>query len=161
MNACLNNCPALRYLLGLVLLMLTLLVLEAAVVTAIDVTIHNTGLQRGIVMTEGALKRFNLLNLLLSLSCEARTGTIIEVYAMVGRFAGLAILLLHIISRLVLICTSLAHFTPMAISMQWHRAATALLRPPPHAVCYMMMAKSDITAVVFIVHMLCALSLSV
>ena len=97
--------------------MLTLLVLEAAVVTAIDVTIHNTGLQRGIVMTEGALKRFNLLNLLLSLSCEARTGTIIEVYAMVGRFAGLAILLLHIVSRLVLICTSLAHFTPMAISM--------------------------------------------
>jgi hypothetical protein len=128
-NACLNNCPALRYLLGLVLLMLTLLVLEAAVVTAIDVTIHNTGLQRGIVMTEGALKRFNLLNLLLSLSCEARTGTIIEVYAMVGRFAGLAILLLHIVSRLVLsiICTSLAHFTPMT-PMQYQCNGTALLR---------------------------------
>ena len=58
----------LRYFLGLVLLLLTLLVLEAAAVTVIDVSIHNTGLQRGFVMTEGSLKPFNILNMILSLT---------------------------------------------------------------------------------------------
>ena len=77
--------------------MLTLLVLEAAVVTAIDVSIHNTGLQRGFVMTEGSLKPFNILNMILSLTCDVGTGTFVDIYVTAARFAGLGILVLHIV----------------------------------------------------------------
>ena len=87
----------LRYFLGLVLLLLTLLVLEAAAVTVIDVSIHNTGLQRGFVMTEGSLKPFNILNMILSLTCDAGTGTFVDIYVTAARFGGLAILTLHIV----------------------------------------------------------------
>ena len=98
LNSCLNKCPCIRYVVGLLLLLLSLLVLEAAAVSALDVTIHNTGLQRGFVLTEGSLRKFNLLDLALSFSCEAGTGTFVEVYVMIARFAGLAILTLYIIS---------------------------------------------------------------
>jgi hypothetical protein len=96
-----------RYFLGVLLLSLTFLVLEAAAITALDVSIHNTGLQRGFVMTEGSLKQFNILNMILSLSCEAGTGTFVDIYVTVARFAGLAILTLYIVfwyelSRVVL-----------------------------------------------------------
>lgn len=99
LNSCLNKCPLMRYLLGIVLLLLTLLVLDAAVVSAIDVAIHNTGLQDGFVMTEGSLKQFNVLNMLLSLSCETNPGMFIEMYITIARFAGLAILTLYIVLR--------------------------------------------------------------
>ena len=97
LNSCLNRCPILRYLLGVVLLLLTLLVFEAAAITAIDVATHNTGLQRGFVMTEGSLKEFNVLNMILSLSCEAGTGTFGDIYLTAARFAGIGILTLYIV----------------------------------------------------------------
>ena len=97
LNSCLNRCPILRYLFGVVLLLLTLLVFEAVAITAIDVTNHNTGLQRGFVMTEGSLKDFNVLNTILSLSCEAGTGTFGDIYLTAVRFAGPGILTLHIV----------------------------------------------------------------
>lgn len=97
LNSCLNRCPILRYFLGVLLLSLTLLVLEAAAITALDVSIHNTGPQRGFVMTEGSLQQFNILNMILSLSCEAGTGTFVDIYVTVARFAGLAILTLYIV----------------------------------------------------------------
>ena len=96
LNALLNRCPLLRYVVGLVLLLLSLLLLEAAIVSAIDTTLNHTGWMRGFVLTEGELEYLNALSLALTWSCGAAPA--IEVYAAAAQFGGLAILTLHIVS---------------------------------------------------------------
>jgi hypothetical protein len=67
---CMDACPCVRWVIGFLFLIVTMLILEAAVVTAADAAIRNTGLQYGFVLRNSRLGQFNLLNLLLRLGCQ-------------------------------------------------------------------------------------------